>query len=68
MTGSIVEYLNQFEVHRAGITALSGVLGFDATGLVTFLVFLSASLVMSLFSYHVLSFEDTTTIPSGKTQ
>jgi NADH-quinone oxidoreductase subunit H len=43
MNGSIVEYLNQFEIHRAGIEALSGFLGFDATGLVTFLIFFLAS-------------------------
>lgn len=46
MNGSIVEYLNQFEAHRAGVAALSDFLGFDAAGLVTFLVFLVASLTV----------------------
>jgi NADH-quinone oxidoreductase subunit H len=46
MSSSIVEYLNQFAIHREGIAAISTFLGFDASGLITFLIFLLACIVV----------------------
>ena len=39
MSLSLYEYLNQFDAHKKGVEAISSILGFDATGLVTFIVF-----------------------------
>lgn len=46
MNSSIVEYLNQFEAHREGVAAISNFLGFDANGLITFLIFFGACFVV----------------------
>jgi NADH-quinone oxidoreductase subunit H len=46
MSPSINDYLNQFEAHRKAIGFISEVLGFDASGLVTFLVFAVASFLV----------------------
>ena len=51
MNESLVTYLSQFEGHQAGIKLLSEWLGFDATGLVTFLVFfVGAFLVVNVMA------------------
>ena len=42
MSSSIIEYLNQFEAHRNGVAMVSELLGFDATGFVTFFIFFVA--------------------------
>jgi len=42
MSSSIIEYLNQFEAHRSGVAAVSELLGFDASGMITFIIFLVA--------------------------
>ncbi|MCR9204226.1 MAG: NADH-quinone oxidoreductase subunit NuoH [Halobacteriovoraceae bacterium] len=39
MSPSLYEYINQFEAHKKGVAMVSDYLGFDATGLITFLVF-----------------------------
>ena len=46
MNSSIVEYFNQFEAHKAGVQWLSSVLGFEAAGLVAFVIFLVADIVI----------------------
>ncbi|MCP4913785.1 MAG: NADH-quinone oxidoreductase subunit NuoH [Oligoflexia bacterium] len=46
MNSTIVSYLSQFDGHKKFIAFLSEVLGFDATALIAFLVFLIASIVV----------------------
>lgn len=46
MYQSVVDYFSQFEAHQAGVKALSESLGFDATGLVTFLIFGIAAFII----------------------
>lgn len=46
MNEGIVSYLSQFEGHQAFIKLVSGMLGTDATSLISFLVYLIAAVVM----------------------
>jgi NADH-quinone oxidoreductase subunit H len=46
MNDTIVSYLSQFEGHKLFVSAASNALGFDASGLITFVIFLVSSLVI----------------------
>jgi NADH-quinone oxidoreductase subunit H len=46
MSPSLNEYLNQFEGHQKVIATATEVLGFDATGLMTFIVFFTGAFVV----------------------
>jgi NADH-quinone oxidoreductase subunit H len=51
MNETLVSYLSQFEGHQAFVDLLSGFIGFDATGLVTFLVFgLGAFIIVNVMA------------------
>ena len=51
MSPSLYEYLNQFEAHKKGVAMVSDFLGFDATGMITFLVFaIGAFLIVNVMA------------------
>lgn len=51
MSPSLNDYLNQFEGHKQAVASISNFLGFDATGLITFMVFaIGAFLIVNVMA------------------